>query len=132
MEHAPLNGTATQRKWRRDFRSWGERRFILWFGVVGFGGWMFVAMTAFDFIYHHRIDYVFLALNLVLWPIAGYRFGQSMWSRWGINTVNCPRCNRLMPTIRKPKSMSQAMWGGWTCEQCGCVMDRWGHETMPS
>lgn len=31
-------------------------------------------------------------------------------SRWGINLnpVNCPRCNRLMPTIRKPTSMSQA------------------------
>jgi hypothetical protein len=54
--------------------------------------------------------------------------------RWGanLNPVNCPRCNQLMPTLRKPKSVSQAMWGGWTCEQCGCAMDKWGREIKPS
>ena len=55
-------------------------------------------------------------------------------SRWGINlkSLNCPRCNRLMPTIRKPKSMWEALWGGWTCENCGCSMDKWGREIKAS
>jgi len=48
--------------------------------VVGFGGWMFVAMTAFDFFIHHRFDYFFVALNLVTWPLAGYGFGRTLWS----------------------------------------------------
>lgn len=81
MEHPPLIGAATvQRKWRRDFRSWGKRRFILWFGVVGFGGLMFVAMTAVDFFIHHRVDYFLVALNLVIWPLAGYGFGRTLWT----------------------------------------------------
>jgi len=81
MEHPPLIGAATgPRKWRRDFRSWGKRRFILWFGVVGFGGLMFVAMTAVDFFIHHRVDYFLVALNLVIWPLAGYGFGRTLWT----------------------------------------------------
>lgn len=81
MEHPPLNEPATvQRKWQRDFRSWGKCRFTLWFGVVGFGGSMFIDMTAVDLWFHHRLDYVAVLLNLVLWPLAGYRFGRTLWS----------------------------------------------------
>jgi hypothetical protein len=52
-------------------------------------------------------------------------------NRWGINleAVNCPHCKQPMPQVRKPRSMSQAMWGGGTCERCGCEMDKWGRET---
>lgn len=50
MERPPLSETASvPRKWRRDFRSRGKARFILWilwFGVIGFGGWMFVAVNS--------------------------------------------------------------------------------------
>jgi hypothetical protein len=81
MERIPHRETVTgQRRWRRDFRSWGKRRFVLWFGVVGFGGWMFVAMTAVDFFVHHRFDYFLVALNLIIWPLAGYGFGRTLWS----------------------------------------------------
>jgi hypothetical protein len=70
-----------------------------------------------------------LALGLALVTLGSIRK-----SGWGINlsAVHCPRCNRLMPTVRKPKSVAQAMWGGWTCEQCGCAMDKWGREIKPS
>lgn len=89
MEHPTAPETATaQRKWRRDFRSWGKRRFILWFGVAGFGGLMFVAMTAFHFFIHHRLDYFFVALNLVIWPLAGYGFGRTMWSLYYDSETN--------------------------------------------
>jgi hypothetical protein len=49
-------------------------------------------------------------------------------NRWGINTapVNCPRCKQPMSQVRKPKSLSQFMWGGGTCGNCGCEMDKWG------
>lgn len=43
---------------------------------------MFVAMTASDFLRHHRIDYLDVALNLVIWPLAGYVWGLSMWSMY--------------------------------------------------
>ncbi len=49
--------------------------------------------------------------------------------RWGINTkpVNCPACGFPTPRgVRQPKSLGQALWGGWTCEKCGCEMDKWG------
>ena len=51
-------------------------------------------------------------------------------NRWGINLerVSCPRCQQPMPQVRKPKSVSQFLWGGGTCERCGCKMDKWGRE----
>jgi hypothetical protein len=33
-----------------------------------------------------------------------------------------------MPKVRKPKSRSQALWGGGNCGSCGCEMDKWGRE----
>ena len=48
--------------------------------------------------------------------------------RWGINlkTVCCPNCGNKNPKIRKPTSLGQALWGGWTCQKCNCEMDKWG------
>jgi len=49
-------------------------------------------------------------------------------SRWGINLKGavCPNCKLLQAKVRKPNSVKQAMWGGWTCESCGCEADKWG------
>jgi hypothetical protein len=89
MKHPPVNENATvQRKWQRDFRLWGKRRFILWFGVIAFGGWMFVIMTAFDFVVHHRLDYFFVALSLAIWAFAGYGFGRTLWSLYYDSETN--------------------------------------------
>ena len=51
-------------------------------------------------------------------------------SDWGINLSlpNCPECQQKAPAIRKPTSIRQAMWGGWTCSNCSCEMDKWGKE----
>jgi hypothetical protein len=38
----------------------------------------------------------------------------------------CPDCGMQMPHFRKPASRKQALWGGWTCPQCGCEIDRRG------
>ncbi|QDU27647.1 hypothetical protein ETAA8_27350 [Anatilimnocola aggregata] len=43
-----------------------------------------------------------------------------------LKRVNCPECQTPLPTLRIPASAAQAQWGGWTCHQCGCQMDKWG------
>jgi len=50
--------------------------------------------------------------------------------RWGINTNNvlCPKCGMPMPKIRKPQNWRQFLWGGGTCNGCGCEVDKWGKE----
>lgn len=51
-------------------------------------------------------------------------------SKMGINLdpSKCSRCQTSMPSVRVPKSFRQAMWGGWTCPNCGCEIDKWGRE----
>lgn len=48
----------------------------------------------------------------------------------GINTktTTCPRCGEKFPKIRKPASLKQALWGGYTCKNCGCETDKYGNE----
>ncbi len=45
-----------------------------------------------------------------------------------LKKVNCPDCGEEQPKARKPKNMRQALWGGNTCESCGCEMDRFGNK----
>jgi hypothetical protein len=40
----------------------------------------------------------------------------------------CPECDTPMPRFRQPANRRQALWGGWTCPQCGCEMDRRGRK----
>jgi hypothetical protein len=46
----------------------------------------------------------------------------------GVFGASCPRCAAPLPTVRKATSMREALWGGWTCEKCGCKIDRQGLE----
>lgn len=43
-----------------------------------------------------------------------------------LNPKHCPDCGVKMPTTRKPANKRQALWGGWTCPNCGCELDRKG------
>jgi hypothetical protein len=47
---------------------------------------------------------------------------------WGINLwpSPCRQCGTPLPMIRKPANWRQAMWGGWTCAECGLELDNWG------
>lgn len=69
---------------------------------------------------------VFLPLGLALFFV----FATARRSRWGINfdasSTKCPNCGGAVPTLRKPASPRQALWGGWTCVQCGTEIDKWG------
>jgi hypothetical protein len=51
-------------------------------------------------------------------------------SKWGINlnAVKCPKCCTEQPYIRLPKSRREILWGGYTCANCGCKMDKFGKE----
>jgi hypothetical protein len=50
--------------------------------------------------------------------------------RWGLSFSRrpCPRCGTLPPMIRKPTSKEEVLWGGWTCSNCGCRVDKYGRE----
>jgi hypothetical protein len=56
-------------------------------------------------------------------------YGTITRNRWGINfeQINCPQCHVPVPRVRKPKSRHEMLWGGWTCDKCGCEMDKWGN-----
>jgi len=70
---------------------------------------------------------VLMILPLVLLGLA-LALGTRARDKWGINLkpVHCPACRSPMPQIRRPKSLRQALWGGGTCERCGCQLDKWG------
>ena len=57
-------------------------------------------------------------------------YGTLVKNRWGINPcdVSCPQCNTPLPKLRRPRSLRQEMWGGWTCPSCGVAVDKWGRE----
>jgi hypothetical protein len=49
-------------------------------------------------------------------------------SIWGINLASpsCPECGSELDAITEPTSIRQLIWGGWTCRDCGCELDKWG------
>jgi len=36
----------------------------------------------------------------------------------------CPVCGEALPRIRRPQTWREAMWGGFTCPNCGTKLDR--------
>ncbi len=71
--------------------------------------------------------FIFLLLFLVI-------HGSFAKNRWGINLdpVRCSHCGTPLPTIRKPTSFRQTLWGGSTCSVCGTEVDKWGREVNKS
>lgn len=49
---------------------------------------------------------------------------------FGVNlkTVHCPKCKTEQPKNRTPKGWKEILWGGFTCSNCGCKMDKYGEE----
>jgi ribosomal protein S27E len=48
--------------------------------------------------------------------------------RFGIGTftIECPNCQNPQPIFRKPTSVKQMMFGGWTCKACGAEINKYG------
>jgi hypothetical protein len=53
---------------------------------------------------------------------------QSQFRGIGMFGASCPRCAAPLPSIRKTTSIREVLWGGWTCNKCGCKADRYGRE----
>jgi hypothetical protein len=71
--------------------------------------------------------------GVIYWaiPVAlGWFYLGYIWSRTSVLTTNptilCPCCKLPLPAKRKPTSLSQTLWGGWTCSNCGCEIDKDG------
>lgn len=67
------------------------------------------------------------ALVVLLLPLLVI-YGSLKKNRWGINpkAAVCPACGSELPRVRKPASLRQALWGGYTCKVCGTEIDKWG------
>ena len=69
-------------------------------------------------------------------PVSGGALGGAIGGIVGVMLIAgegrraCPRCTTELPQTRKPASLKQALWGGWTCPDCGCEVDRLGRETF--
>ena len=54
------------------------------------------------------------------------------YAAWKCSQINarggCAVCHTEVPMYRRPTSLRQAFWGGWTCENCGSELDRHGME----
>ncbi len=53
-------------------------------------------------------------------------------NKWGINLdeVKCPECGSKQPALRIPKNVEQLVFGGWSCENCSCKMDKHGNKIV--
>ncbi|MGA2169345.1 MAG: hypothetical protein ABSG62_14135 [Terracidiphilus sp.] len=67
--------------------------------------------------------------TVMLIGLALVAYGTFARNRWGVNLqqVNCPRCHAPVPRARKPRLRREMLWGGGTCDKCGCEMDKWGN-----
>jgi hypothetical protein len=74
----------------------------------------------------------FVLIGIVLVGAGLVVHGTVVKNRWGINfqRPKCPRCGELPRLFRHPRTLSQALFGGWTCRNCGCEFDCWGREIL--
>jgi hypothetical protein len=79
--------TAAQRKrWLQEVNARGKKSFVMWVGVVRWGGLAFLittAMALFSETSFRRtvVNCMFLVgLNLLIWPLGGYFWGLYMWN----------------------------------------------------
>jgi hypothetical protein len=108
------------------------------FSLVG-AVFSFVLLSVLEGVLTHLIpDKVWIiafvaGMSLLLIGVVLAVHGTIVRNRWGFNPdrVNCPRCQTEMPMTRKPKSRREVLWGGWTCDRCGCEMDKWGNAISP-
>lgn len=65
---------------------------------------------------------------IVIGAIAGGIAGGLGVALWAIlqPAKKCPDCGTPLPKFRVAKTKQQMMWGGWTCPNCGCDIDRKG------
>jgi|HubBroStandDraft_1064217.scaffolds.fasta_scaffold790455_2 hypothetical protein len=70
------------REWWLKTRARGKQRFILLWGVLGWGAWMFIFTSAINIFGRHEKLGWFLPFSLLIWMAVGYGFGSSMWNHF--------------------------------------------------
>ena len=72
--------------------------------------------------------YLLITIAVVGAAVLAMMYATSIKSRWGIplGQVSCPKCGAQQPKVRKPNGWNEALWGGYTCQQCGVKMDKYG------
>lgn len=78
---------ASLAKWERT-RSAGRKRYVWRIGVLGWGGLMFLVMTPYIYLQRYGstwpsldgLSVLLTAFSAVVWFVAGYWFGSTMWS----------------------------------------------------
>ena len=75
---------AARQRWQKT-KARGKKSFALRYGVMGFGGFMVIFMTVAFWLRNSPFPrgmtafYVDVVINLLIWPLAGYSWGISMW-----------------------------------------------------
>lgn len=94
-----------------------------------------------------KIEITIIVIVLILFLLGAVLFFRSSLKkegRWGANVnsprrwvkagvfkeVKCPSCGHQLKSIRQPQSISEFLWGGWTCPVCGTKIDKWGNEKV--
>ena len=66
-----------------------------------------------------------VSLSVIVAVVVVFLLAQRI--REGVNARGgCPECNVPVPQFRTPTSFRQAIYGGWTCENCGTEMNMHG------
>ena len=72
-----------------------------------------------------------ITISILIWPVGFYLILKILpkSGKMGINLeeVICPVCNTPLPKIRKPRNLNQVLWGGWSCDNCNCEIDKYGN-----
>ena len=71
--------------------------------------------------------------------LAGLLFGGAGGGYQKVSAMNaqvranpCPKCGEPLGSKKPGRgTWTQRMWGGWTCPECGCDVDRFGKERPP-
>lgn len=101
----------------------------LWVSSIAVGLWLLVRFSHGTALY---VEFLTMAVIIVLGLVAVLH-GTVKKTKWGVNLdpVVCPRCGKPVAQVRAPKTVQQALWGGWTCSACGTELDKWGSEISP-
>ncbi len=66
-----------------------------------------------------------LIFGAIFAPALHFGFKRSgMYAPRGKAQHSCEVCGQPLPVVRRPTSLRQALYGGWTCPNCGAELDR--------
>ena len=66
-----------------------------------------------------------IIMGLMMWGLHRLRYKGGRMSV-NFDEVRCPSCQVTLPRLRRPANGRQALWGGWSCPDCGCEVNKMG------